>query len=84
MYYYGLDRHGKARELLALGRDPFHFTKAPEIMIGPGPQGSVDETYAHKPCVICHDGVLYHFYCAVAGKWPNEVRGISAARSKPW
>ena len=84
MYYYGLDRHGVARELLALGRDPFHFTKAPEIMIGPGPQGSVDETYAHKPCVICHDGVLYHFYCAVAGKWPNEVRGISAARSKPW
>ena len=84
MYYYGLDRHGVARELLALAIDPFHFTKVDEAMIDVGPPGSVDETYAHKPCVICHDGALYHFYCAVSGKWPHEVRGISVARSKPW
>lgn len=84
MYYYGLDRHGVARELLALGRDPFHFTKVNEIMIDVGRPGSVDDTYAHKPCVIYHDGALYHFYCAVSGKWPHEIRGISVARSKPW
>jgi Glycosyl hydrolases family 32 N-terminal domain len=84
MYYYGLDRRGVARDLLALGHDPFHFTKASEIMINVGPPGSVDETYAHKPGVICHDGVLYHFCCAVSGRWPHEVRGISVARSKPW
>lgn len=84
MYYYGLDRHGVARELLALGDDPFHFSKVDEIMINEGPPGSVDETYAHKPCVIYHNGALYHFYCAVSGKWPHEVRGISVARSKPW
>ncbi len=84
MYYYGLDRRGVARELLALGHDPFHFTKVDEIMINVGAPGSVDETYAHKPCVIYHDGALYHFYCAVSGKWPHQVRGISVARSKPW
>jgi predicted GH43/DUF377 family glycosyl hydrolase len=84
MYYYGLDRHGIARDLLALGRDPYHFEKVDEIMIDRGAPGSVDETYAHKPCVIFHDGALYHFYCAVSGKWPHEVRGISVARSTPW
>ena len=84
MYYFGFDMHGKARELLALGRDPYHFTKVNEIMIDLGPPGSVDETFAHKPCVIYHDGALYHFYCAVSGKWPHEVRGISVARSTPW
>jgi predicted GH43/DUF377 family glycosyl hydrolase len=84
MYYFGLDRHGVARELLALGRDPYHFTKVNEIIINVGSPGSVDETFAHKPCVIYHDGTLYHFYCAVSGKWPHEVRGISIARSKPW
>jgi predicted GH43/DUF377 family glycosyl hydrolase len=84
MYYFGFDTKGKARELLALGRDPFHFSKVNEIMIDVGAPGTVDETFAHKPCVIFHDGALYHFYCAVSGKWPNEVRGISVARSKPW
>ncbi len=84
MYYFGLDRRGKARELLALGRDPYHFEKVHEILINMGAPGTVDETYAHKPCVIFHDGALYHFYCAVSGKWPNEVRGVSVARSRPW
>ena len=67
-----------------MGDDPYHFTKADRIMIDTGAPGSVDETYAHKPSAIWHDGQLYHFYCAVSGKWPNEVRGISVARSKPW
>ena len=84
MYYFGFDRAGKARELLALGPDPFHFTKVNEILIDVGRTGTVDETFAHKPCVIYHDGALYHFYCAVSHKWPHELRGISVARSKPW
>jgi predicted GH43/DUF377 family glycosyl hydrolase len=84
MYYFGLDSQGKARELLALSRDPYRFTRVNEIMIDVGAPGTVDETYAHKPCVIFHEGALYHFYCAVSGKWPNETRGISVARSKPW
>ena len=86
MFYFGFgyERPGRACELLALGDDPFHFTKAPGVLIAPGPPGSIDETFAHKPSVIYHKGALYHFYCAVSGKYPNEVRGITVARSKPW
>ena len=84
MYYFGFDKPGKARELLAVGRDPFHFEKVHEVMIDVGQAGTVDETFAHKPCVIFHDDALYHFYCAVSHKWPREVRGIAVARSKPW
>ena len=84
MYYFGYDWKNKARELLAIGSDPYRFTKANEILIDVGRPGTVDETFAHKPCVIFHDGALYHFYCAVSGKWPHEVRGISVARSRPW
>jgi hypothetical protein len=83
-YYYSFDRTGKARDLLALGNDAFHATKIDEVMIDVGPPGSVDSTFAHKPSVLYDRGALYHFYCAVSGKWPNEVRGISVARSRPW
>jgi hypothetical protein len=84
MYYFGLDGHGKARELLALGNAPDRFNKVNEIMVDVGAPGSVDETFAHKTSVIFHDGALYHFYCAVSHKWPNEIRGVSVARSRPW
>ena len=86
MFYFGFgyQRPGRACEMLALGDDPLHFTKVPEILIDTGVPGSIDETFAHKPSVIYHDGMLYHFYCAVSGKYPNETRGIAVARSKPW
>lgn len=84
LYYYGLAANGRARDLLALGRDPFHFTKVPEIMVDVGPPGSIDEDYAHKPSLIFAGGALYHFYCAVSGKWPRDERGIAVARSIPW
>jgi predicted GH43/DUF377 family glycosyl hydrolase len=83
-YYYSLDAKGKARDLLALGKDAFHAEKVDKILIDVGPPGSVESTYAHKPSVVYHDGALYHFYCAVSGRNPNEVRGISVARSRPW
>ena len=86
MFYFGFNyaRPGHARELLALGPDPFHFRKVPEVLIDVGPSGAVDETFAHKPSLIYHNGALYHFYCAVSGKYPNELRGIAVARSTPW
>ncbi len=84
LYYFGLASDGKARELLALGTDPYHFTKVPEIIVDAGAPGSVDEDYAHKPALITWRGDLYHFYCAVSGKWPDDLRGISVARSRPW
>lgn len=86
MFYFGFpySRPGRARELLAISNDPYHFVKVPQVLIDVGPPGTIDETFAHKPSLIYHDGALYHFYCAVSGKYPNEVRGIAVARSKPW
>jgi Glycosyl hydrolases family 32 N-terminal domain len=84
LYYYGLAADGRARDLLALGRDPFHFTKVPEIMVNVGPPGSIDEDYAHKPSLIHSRGALYHFYCCVSGKWPHDTRAISVASSVPF
>jgi hypothetical protein len=86
MFYYGLryQHPGKACEMLAIGDTPFSFTKVPDVLIDTGAPGTIDETYAHKPSVVTHEGVLYHFYCAVSGQYPNDVRGIAVARSKPW
>jgi len=86
MFYFGLryQRPGRACEMLALGHDPLHFAKVPEVLIDVGASGSIDETFAHKPSVIYHQGALYHFYCAVSGKYPNEIRGIAVARSRAW
>lgn len=86
MFYFGFgyQRPGRACEMLALGRDPLHFDKVPDILIEPGPPGTIDSTFAHKPSLIYHQGALYHFYCAVSGTYPNELRGIAVARSKPW
>ncbi len=40
---------------------------------------SYDELYAHKSFVLKHEGVVYHFYCAVNKK---DERGIAVATSK--
>lgn len=86
MFYFGFgyQRPGRACEMLALSVDPYSFVKVPEIIIDTGAPGTIDETFAHKPSVITHEGVLYHFYCAVSGQYPNETRGIAVARSRPW
>ena len=86
MYYFGFgyQRPGRACEMLAVGPDPLHFSKVPEILIDTGAPGTIDETFAHKPSIIHFQGMLYHFYCAVSGKWPGEIRGVAVARSQPW
>jgi predicted GH43/DUF377 family glycosyl hydrolase len=42
------------------------------------PSETYDEVYAHKPCVVKWDGVVYHFYCSVD---KNDNRGIAVATS---
>lgn len=81
-FYFGLDKKGVARELVATGPDLFHPTKHPRPLVEPGPPGSYDSKYTHKPSIVCWKGVLYHFYCAVGGD--PEVRGIGVSRSRPW
>lgn len=85
VFYYGLSsKDGKARDLLALGHEAGRLEKTNSILVDAGPPGSVDDDYAHKPSVIDWKGDFYHFYTAVSGKYPHDVRGISVARSRPW
>ena len=81
VFYYGLDSKGVARDLLALSPDLVRARKCAGELVAPGPEGSVDSTYAHKPSIIAHRGTFYHFYCAVSKTFG---RGISVAASRRW
>lgn len=84
MFYFGNSSDGHAREGAAFSSDLLQWDKSDEILIDTGIPGAVDSTHAHKPGIIGVNGVLYHFYCAVA---PNTAiegkvdRGISLAVS---
>ena len=67
----------KAFDTFAVSRDLLHWTRwdGPDLV---APSEPWDDTYAHKPWLIKHDGVVYHFYCAVG----SEGRVIALATSK--
>ncbi len=44
------------------------------------PTKHYDEMFAHKSYVVKHDGIVYHFYCAVNN---DGQRGIAVATSEP-
>ncbi len=79
MFYFGYEwRRGGAFDTFACSYDLKHWTKwdgKPLLE----PSEPYDKTHAHKPWVIKHDGVVYHFYCAVGDKG----RGIALATSRP-
>jgi len=87
MFYFGNCTDGHARDGVAFSRDLLHWEKGNEVMLNVGSEGSIDSIHAHKPGIISEDGILYHFYCAVApapgGRigeiTHNEARGISFA-----
>jgi predicted GH43/DUF377 family glycosyl hydrolase len=77
MFYYGAFWKPKAFNTFACSYDLVHWTK----WTGPSlvePSEPWDMDYAHKTWVVYHNGVVYHFYCAVG----NEVRTIAVATSK--
>ena len=58
---------GSAFETFAASKDLVNWTK----WTGPKLVESLESwyrTHAHKPWVIKHDGVVYHFYCAVGDR----------------
>ena len=77
---------------IALSDDGIHWRRSPEPLIRNGAPGSLDSRHAHKPCVIYHNGTLYHFYCAVRPteteeerrKFGKEFRCLTVARSTPF
>ncbi len=91
MFYCGFDGV-HARDGVAVSEDLLHWEKCPESLIDVGAPGSLDSTHAHKPCVIWHEGALWHFYCAVRPtvgeeekrRFGHEYRCLTVARSTPF
>lgn len=90
MFYCGFD--GKhAMDGVAVSSDGKIWEKYSEPVIKHGAKGEIDEIHAHKPCVIWHEGVLYHIYCAVRPttesekeRFGHEFRCLTVAASKPF
>lgn len=82
MFYFSAfepSRKYKAFNTFAASYDLVHWTdwKGEDLII---PSKNYDELFAHKSYVVKHDGVVYHFYCAVNNA---EQRGIAVATSRP-
>lgn len=77
MFYFGHVWKPKAFDTFAASRDLVNWTRweGPHLV---EPSEPWDSTFAHKPWVIKHQGVVYHFYCAVG----NKGRCIALATSK--
>lgn len=82
MFYfraYDPSRKYDAFNTFAVSRDLIHWQcwEGADLII---PSKPYDDLFAHKSCVIKHDGVVYHFYCAVNS---HQQRGIAVATSTP-
>ena len=82
MFYfkaYDPSRKYNAFNTFAVSRDLLHWQcwEGKDLII---PSKSYDEMFAHKSCVVKHDNVVYHFYCAVNN---DQQRGIAVATSVP-
>jgi predicted GH43/DUF377 family glycosyl hydrolase len=77
MFYFGAFWKPGAFDTFACSRDLVNWTKwtGPDLI---SPSEPWDKTFAHKPWVLKHDGLVYHFYCAVG----SQGRAIALATSK--
>lgn len=77
MFYFGAFWQPKAFDTFACSYDLVHWTKwtGPHLV---EPSESWDIQYAHKPWIIKHHGVVYHYYCAVG----DQGRVIALATSR--
>jgi predicted GH43/DUF377 family glycosyl hydrolase len=76
MAYYSWDGT-KAQDGIAWTTEkafPLGWHPAPQNpILKVGPAGSYDAQHAHKPFVVVHNGVYYHYYTAVAGDERREI-----------
>lgn len=91
MFYCGFDA-AHAQDGVAVSDDMLHWEKCPEPLVPYGKSGELDSLHAHKPCIMYHEGVLWHFYCAVRPsvteeekqRYGKEYRCLTVARSVPF
>lgn len=78
MFYFGAFWKPKAFDTFAASQDLVHWTRweGPHLI---EPSEPWDAEYAHKPWLLKHNGVVYHFYCAVG----DQGRVIALATSHP-
>ena len=81
MFYFSAfnpSREYSAYNTFAVSRDLIHWQDwdGPDLII---PSKPYDELFAHKSYVVKHDGIVYHFYCAVNNA---QQRGIAVATSQ--
>ena len=81
MFYfsaYNPTREYNAYNTFAASYDLVHWTDwtGDDLII---PSKPYDEMFAHKSCVVNHEGIVYHFYCAVNDQ---GQRGIALATSQ--
>jgi hypothetical protein len=81
MFYFGAfhsSRRYKAFNTFACSYDLVNWTdwNGDDLIV---PSKDYDNLFAHKSSVIKHDGIVYHFYCAVN---EHDQRGIALAVSK--
>jgi len=77
MFYFGHVWPPKTSDTFACSRDLVNWTDWTGARLVE-PSELWDKTFAHKPWVLKHDGVVYHYYCAVG----NEGRCIALATSR--
>ena len=77
MFYFGATYRPKAFDTFACSHDLLTWTKwnGPDLI---KPSEPWDAAFAHKPWVIKHESVVYHFYCALG----DQGRTIALATSK--
>ncbi len=77
MFYFGAFWKPNAFDTFAASYDLVHWTKWDGAHLIE-PSEPWDKQFAHKPWVLKHDGIVYHFYCAVG----DQGRVIALATSK--
>ncbi|MBM6991689.1 MAG: beta-galactosidase [Prevotella sp.] len=82
MFYfsaYNPTRRYDAFNTFSVSRDLIHWQDwtGPDLIY---PTKPYDNLFAHKSCVVKHEGIVYHFYCAVNR---DGQRGIAVATSTP-
>lgn len=77
MFYFGAFWQPGAFDTFAASYDMVNWTKWKGTHLIE-PSEPYDKQFAHKPWVLKHDGVVYHFYCAVG----DQGRVIALATSR--